>query len=209
MDRQLPANPLSIQLTVTHERLWWQTQQSDEQPERWEVAANIWGMQESDYEARHVGDVSLALADLAMERDLTDAATLGDWTVDFLAALVADPSSGRLHPDLETRFAPGPPHLVVVTNVGVTEPWRGLGLGRALIASALLVFSRYARLAACHVSPVSLQQASAGLGTLLESVGFQRWHDAYVVDLRNPILRETRRRVIREWWPEDEEAGQF
>lgn len=217
MHRELPANPLSIQLTVAHERLWWQTEQTDEQPERWEVSADIWGMEEADYEARHVGDISLALADLAMERNLTDSAMLGDWAVGFIADLVTDSTFGVLHPDLESRFTPGPAHLVVINNVSVTEPWRGHGVGAALTASTLLVFSRYARLAACHVSPhdllstghdpVSAELASARLGMKLESIGFERWHDAYIVDLRSPILREARRRVIRQWWPNDEETG--
>lgn len=219
MNRELPANPLSIQLTVAHERLWWQIEQTNEQPERWEVSANIWGMEETDYEARHVGDISLALADLATERNLIDAAVLGDWAVDFIADLVADSDRGTLHPELERRFTPGPPHLVVVHKISVTEPWRGYGLGAALTASALLVFSRYARLAACHVSPddfadtghdpLSAELANVRLGAMMESIGFQRWHDAYVVDLRSPMLRETRRHVIRQWWQGDEETGPF
>lgn len=217
MSRDLPANPLSIQLTVTHERLWWQVERADEQPERWEVSANIWGMENTEHKARHVGDISLALADLTMERNLIDASVLGDWSMEFIEALVADPARGTLHPDLEQQVSPGPAHLVVVRRISVTRPWRGYGLGAALTASALLVFARYARLAACYVSPenfadtghdsVSADLASVRIGRMLESMGFHRWNDAYVVDLRNPSLLETRRRVITQWWPNDEQTG--
>ncbi|TNC22246.1 hypothetical protein [Amycolatopsis alkalitolerans] len=217
MRRDLPANPLAIQLTAVHERLWWQLERADEQPERWDVSANIWGLEDTDREARHVGDISLALADLTMERTLIDASVLGDWATEFIDALVADPTRGTLHPDLERQVNPGPPHLVVVRRISITRPWRGYGLGAALTASALLLFARYARLAACHVSPenfagtghdpVSADLASVRIGGMLESMGFHHWNGAYVLDLRNPSLLETRRRVITQWWPDDEQTG--
>lgn len=215
MRRDLPANPMSIQLTIAHERLWWQVAPTDDQPERWEISANVWGMEESDDEARHVGDVSLALADLTMERNFVDASVLGEWALEFISDLVADPDRGTLHPDLERQFSPGPPHLVVVRHVSVSEPWRGFGLGAALTASALIVFSRYARLAACRVSPdyfadagdpVSAELASVRIGAAMELMGFRLWRGVYVIDLRSPALHATHRRVTGQWWPSDDEA---
>lgn len=200
MPKEVPANPLAIELSVTHKRLWWQTGRTDEQPERWEVSADIWGVEDADEEERHVGDISLALADLSMRRDINDAAILGDWIIDFIAELVADPALGELHPDLESRFSPGPPHLVVIRHIEISEPWRGVGLGKVLTASVLRTFARYARLAACYPDPAKL--SGGPVGEKLEHLGFHRWRDAYVVDLRAPSLEEASTEVIGRWWTE-------
>lgn len=197
MPRDLPANPLAIQLSVVHERLWWQTGRTDEQPERWEVSADVWGLEDADEEARHVGDISLALADLTTKRTLSDAAILGDWAVEFFARLVADTALGALHPDLEGQISPGPPNVVVIRHVEIAKPWRGVGLSKALTASVLRTFARYARLGACCPSPPQLY------GEKLEHLGFRRWRGVYVVDPRAPSLQEASTDVIGQWWPED------
>lgn len=202
----LPADPLSIRLRISREGLWWQIDGDPEQPERWTVTATA---ETAVHEARRVGDISLAIAALTADHDLFDAAVLGGWVPDFLADAVADPGHGTLLPELEERISPGPPHLVVLRRVTISEPWRGHGLGAALMAGALCVFARYARFAASHVSSavfsapgqdhLSAELASLRVGRMLESIGFRRWRDVHILDLRNPSLLDARSPLLDRW----------
>jgi len=207
----LPANPLSIELTVSHRRLWWHITEEDEQPEQWNVSADVWRLGQCSEAERHVADIKLAVADLSGEQNLLDSVGLGEWALEFIAETVTEPT-GRLHHDLEERISPGPPRLVVLRRIVVAEPWRGHGLGPVLIASALRITAPTARLAACRVSPtdfpcpgqdrVTAELASLRAGAMLERIGFQRWRDVHIVDLRSQSLVDAGIDLMRRWWPQ-------
>ncbi|HJQ46568.1 MAG TPA: hypothetical protein VJ870_09645 [Amycolatopsis sp.] len=197
MQPNLPANPLSIELSFRHERLWWQIDDDDGQPELWRVSAGLWGLDRSVEDARHVATIDLAVAGLTVEPDLFDTAVLGEWAPEFFADAVIDPD--RLQPDLEARIDAGPPRIVVLRRVQLAERWRGHGLGSALIASALRVMASNARFAACQVSPDEL--GGVRTARMLERIGFFRWRGVHVVGLRSAALLDVHRRLIDEWWP--------
>lgn len=210
----LPANPLSIELTISHRRLWWHTAEEDEQPEQWDVSADIWRLGACCDTARHVADINLAVADLSGEQNLLDSVALGEWAMEFIAETVIEPT-GRLHHEIERRISPGPPRLVVLRRVVVAEPWRGHGLGAVLIASALRILAPTARLAACRVSPadfhcpggdrVDAELASLRAGAMLERIGFERWREVHIIDLRRPSLMDAGVDLMRRWWPTRDE----
>ncbi|MEU0469549.1 MULTISPECIES: hypothetical protein [Amycolatopsis] len=211
----LPANPLSIELELKHRRFWWQIDDEDEQPEQWDARAEVSELDVCPDELRHVGDIALVIADLTKERNLLDSVVLGEWALEFIAETVIDPDQGKLHPELDARISQGPPRMVILRRIELTEPWRGHGLGAALIASALRILSPNARLAACRVSPldfalpgadrITAELSSLRAGAMLESIGFQRWRGVHLVDLRNPALVDARMELLDQWWPGQDE----
>lgn len=204
---QLPANPMSISLAITHRRLWWQTDDDDHMPERWHVSADVGELGACPNGHRHVGDIELVIADLRRERNLLDSAELGEWALEFIADTVVDSESGRLQPELDARISEGAARMVIVRDFELAAAWRGHGLGALLIAGALRSLARAARLAACRVSPadflhvtadrVAAELASARIGAMLEKIGFLRWHGVHVIDLRDPALVDVRLDVDR------------
>ncbi|TNC22233.1 hypothetical protein [Amycolatopsis alkalitolerans] len=215
MSPALPANPLSIELTVSHRRLWWHVAEEDEQPELWDVSADIWRIGLCPDDERHVADINLAVADLSGEQNLMDSVGLGEWALEFIAETVIEPG-GRLHHDLERWITPGPPRLVVLRRITVSEPWRGHGLGGVLIASALRIMAPSGRLAACRVSPADFhcpgqdrmcaELASLRAGAMLERIGFRRWREVHIIDLRSPSLVDAGIDMMRQWWPHRNES---
>lgn len=215
-DPALPAGPLSIELTLSHRRLWWRIDDEDEQPEQWHASADVSPPTPCPEELRHVGDISLAIADLTRERNLLDSVVLGEWAIEFIAETVIEPAHGKLHPELDRELSAGPPRMVIVRRVELTEAWRGHGLGSALIAGTLRILAPNARLAACRVSPldfpcaddrVSAELASIRGGAMLEHIGFRRWNGVHIVDLRDPALVDARMAVLGEWWPRSDRRG--
>jgi GNAT superfamily N-acetyltransferase len=211
----LPANPLSIQLTLSHRRFWWRIDDEDEQPERWDASADVPDPEPCPEGARHVGDIALVLADLARERNLLDSGALGEWALEFIAETVIDPAEGTLHPELDAQLTPGPPRMIILRRIELAEPWRGHGLGAALIAATLRTLAPAARLGACRVSPlefpcpgdrVAAELASLRAGAMLERIGFRRWRGVHVVDLREPALLDARMDLLAQWWPSRPEA---
>ncbi|MQA10722.1 MAG: hypothetical protein GEU98_19645 [Pseudonocardiaceae bacterium] len=213
MAPDLPANPLSIELTVRHRRLWWHIDDEDHLPERWDVSADVGAFRPCPDNARHVADISLAIADLTQGRNLLDSVTLGEWALEFIAETVIDTAEGRLLPDLDVRIAAGTPRMVILRDVTLTPLWRGHGLGGSLIAGALRTLAHAARLAACRVSPtdflpvspdrVSAELASVRIAEMLERIGFERWNGVHIVDLQNPALLDARMELLTRWWPYD------
>lgn len=205
--KQLPANPLSINLKFEHERLWWQTDDEDHMPERWSVSADV-AVTPCAQENRHVADFSLVIADLHRERNLLDAPDLGDWAMEFIAETLIDPAQGRLHPDLDNRITPGVARMVIVRHVVLAPPWQGHGLGGALLAGALRALAPGARLAVARVSPldflasspdkVSAELASIRFGALLERIGFEQWREVHFVDLQHPQLLDARMEMFEQ-----------
>lgn len=181
-----PQDPLSIRLSVSYQGLWWQV--GGEHPDRWIITATA---PAGAGETRRVGEISLAIADLTAGHDLFDAAALGDWAVEFLGDAVADPIHGTLVAELEEQISVGPPYLVVLRNITVSEAWRGHGLCAPLTAGALLLFARYTRLAVCRASPTGL--------AALEATGFRRWGDVHIIDVRSPALPDVRNRALDRW----------
>ncbi|WP_199433242.1 hypothetical protein [Qaidamihabitans albus] len=207
----LPANPLSIRLSITHERLWWHIDDEDHLPERWDVSADVWELDRCPEAVRHVGDISLVIADLHRDRNLLDSVALGEWALEFIAETVLDSTDGRLHPELDARLPAGPSRMVILRHISLTTEWRGHGLGGPLIAGALRTLAPTARLATCRVSPldfrstcpdrVSAELASVRMAGMLERIGFHRWRDVHIVDLHNPALLEARMSLLDHWWP--------
>jgi GNAT superfamily N-acetyltransferase len=198
----LPANPLSIELTLSHRRFWWQIDDEDEQPEQWTASADVCGQARCPTHLRHVGEISVAIAGLDTPRTILDAVVLGEWAEDFLAAAVSDPTRAGLGPELADKFCPGPPRVVILRRIGLAEPWRGHGLGAGLIASTLRILAPVARFAACQVTlgdvtppgtePVAAEFAAARLRAMLERIGFWRWRGVHLVDLHAAALYDAR-----------------
>ncbi|WP_435581601.1 GNAT family N-acetyltransferase [Amycolatopsis thermoflava] len=212
----LPANPLSIELTLTHRRFWWQIDDEDEQPEQWDVSADISELDICPHGFEHVGDIKLAIADLTSERNLLDSVVLGEWALEFIAETVIDPDQGKLHPELDGMINDGPPRMVIVRSIDVEPVWRGHGLGAALTASALRILAPNARLAACRVSPIDFlkvnrndreaaEMTSLRAGAMLERIGFRQWRGVHVVDLKDPALVDARMDLVDQWWPQPDD----
>ncbi|GAB2959921.1 hypothetical protein GCM10027097_06000 [Amycolatopsis acidiphila] len=211
----LPASPLSIELNLSHRRFWWQIDDEDEQPEQWHASADISPLDVCPEELRHVGDISLVIADLTKERNLLDSVVLGEWALEFIAETVIDPDEGKLHPELDKQISPGPPRMVILRRVELVEGWRGHGLGAALVASALRILAPDARIGACRVSPldfpspggrVAAELASVRAGAMLEGIGFRRWNGVHIIDLRDPALLDARMEILDQWWPESDSS---
>ncbi|HJQ46588.1 MAG TPA: hypothetical protein VJ870_09745 [Amycolatopsis sp.] len=205
-----PGNPLSIELTVSHRRLFWHSADEDDYPERWDASADV-SLPKAYADAdRHVADIRFLIADLTGERNLLDSLGPGEWAVEFLAETVLD-RAGRLRPELGAAISTGPPRMAILRHVVVAERWRGRGLAAGLIAGALRILAPAARLAVCRVSAadfarthpdrMSAELAGVRAGLMLERIGFRRWHGAHVIDLRNPDLRDARLESLDQWWP--------
>ncbi|WP_146771123.1 hypothetical protein [Prauserella muralis] len=207
----LPANPLSIRLSIKHERLWWHIDDEDHLPERWEVSADVWAGEGCPDHVRHVADISLVIADLRRERNLLDSVALGEWALEYIAETVLDSSDGRLHPDLDAQISDGAPRMVILRDVRLAPHWRGHGLAAPLIAGTLRTLAHSTRLAACRVSPadfraacpdrISAELASVRMAAMLERIGFYPWRGVHVLDLRNPSLLEARMSLLDNWGP--------
>jgi GNAT superfamily N-acetyltransferase len=212
---EMPGNPLSIELTISNRSLWWHIADDDDQPERWDVSADVWALDNVPDHVRHVGDIELVVADLTGEQNLLDSIEMGQWALEFIAEIVIEPS-GRLHRELDQRISDGPPRMVVVRHVTVADGWRGHGLGPVLLAGALRRVSPTARLAACRVSPTDFQRAgedrlqaefqSVRAAAMLERIGFTRWREVHILDLRDPALIDAGIDVVQRWWPNPKEG---
>lgn len=208
---ELPANPMSVELTVSHRMLWWQTVADDDMPEHWQVSADVWPLDVCPAEHRHVADVQLVVADLHGDRNLLDAMELGEWAIEFIAETVLDLAAGTLLPDLDQRIGAGPPRMVIVCWFELAQAWRGHGLAAPLVAAALERFSNNARLAVCRLSPadfvsrgldrVSAELSCLRIGALLEGIGFFRWNGVHVVDLKNQGLIDASLGPLERWGP--------
>lgn len=203
----LPANPMSIQLTVTHERLWWHVDEDDEQPEQWSVSADVWRLDRCYDDLRHVADMSIAIADLHRSWHVVNPVAVGEWALKFIAETVVDLAEGRLLSEVDTQISDGPARMLILRDFRLTEPWRGHGLAGPLVASALRMLAPWARLAACRVSPadfacgdqVAAELASVRVGGLLERIGFRLWRDVHIVDLNDHALRDARMDFFDRW----------
>lgn len=90
----LPANPQAIELTIQHRRPWWQTDDGDHRPERWHVSSDVSENAACPAKHRHVGDLSLVIADLHRDHNLLDAVEVGEWALEFMAEIVIDRANG-------------------------------------------------------------------------------------------------------------------
>jgi GNAT superfamily N-acetyltransferase len=202
---------MSIELTVCNRQLWWQTQDDEVRPEHWEVSADIWRTSFCPPDQRHVGDISLLVAELHPEWNLLDSFELDEWMVEFIAETVLNLGDGTLVPELDAQISPGMPRMVILRHFELAEPWRGHGLAAPLVAATLERFSRTARLAVCHLTPVdfmsecseriSAELACVRLGALLERIGFYPWKEVHVLDLRNTALIDCALGLIEQWVP--------
>jgi hypothetical protein len=215
VEPNLPANPLSIELTLSQRRLWWQA--GDSAPERWTVSADLWDLDLCIDTERHVADLDVAVVDYGGRPKSRDSTVLGDWVPGFVREAVADSDGGRLHPELEARISAGPARIAVLGWIEIAEPWSGHGFAAALTASTLRALGQAARLGVCRVTPeevgarcdmdeVSAELASARLGEMLNRAGFFCWRGTHLVDLRSPGLREAGAELLRRWWPAGAEA---
>ncbi|WP_123788604.1 hypothetical protein [Phytoactinopolyspora halophila] len=199
-----PANPMSIELTFGHRRFWWQDNDNPP-PHHVDVSADVWEYIECPPELRHVGDLTLAIADLEYPSSELDSVSVGEHAMMFLTQRGVSPD-GTLHPDLDDLISPGPPRAIVLRWVELSSYWRGRGVGPGLVAAALTTFKKSARLGLCHLTAADIEEYYPDrsdaeemvehLATLLKSLGFIPWGDAYVIDLRNDSLTQARRRTI-------------
>lgn len=214
----LPANPMSIELTIAHRQLWWQPSEEDDQPESWDVWARVWAREVCPPEQRHVGKISLSVADLGRDRNLLDSIELGDWSVEFIAETVLDLAEGTLVPELDEQISEGTPRMVILSWIELAQAWRGHGLAGPLTAAALERFSRTARLAVCRISPADFmpdypdrfaaELATVRLGGMLEQIGFFLWKGVYVIDLRDQALIDASLALLERWGPySDQQRG--
>lgn len=209
----LPANPLSIELTLGHRRLWWHVEEQDEDPEPWDISADVWEPNPCPDGLRHVGDISVVITDVPRRRSLLDTVALGERIHDFLAEAVVG-EHRRLHPELDARLCPGPERFVIVRRVEIAEEWQGHGLAGSLLACTLRMLSKTARLAVAgptkadfadeDLDEMSAEFAGARVTGLLERIGFWRWRGVHVVDLRSDRLLAARQDLLDLWWPDDD-----
>lgn len=204
----LPATPLAIELCVRRSQPWWEPDGRDG-VQRWHVAADVNRLIPCGEVFRHVADLDLDVVDLRHPAARDDLRLRARRCAD---ECVADYQTGRLHPDLEERIAPGVPRAVMVQSIVVTEPWRGQRLGELLLASTLRLWAQWARLALCRAlpddvvgecpEPVAAELAAMRMAGLLERLGFFLWRDIYVADPASPVLRAVCESVIQMWWPD-------
>jgi GNAT superfamily N-acetyltransferase len=208
---QLPANPLSIELTMTSQDLWWQTKDDTDGLEYWQVSADVWELDPCPPERRHVGLFRLAVAELNSEQNMLDALAVGEWLFEYIAETVLNLSDGRLLPELDAQVSAGVERMVILCGFELEEAWRGHGLAAPLIGATLARFSETARLAVCRVSPadfndecpdrISAELTCLRLGALLERIGFFLWKGVYVVDLKDRALADAGIALFRQWGP--------
>lgn len=208
MTRQIPCDPLSIELAVTHRRLWWQIDEGDVIPQRWEISVDVPTTVDCPAESRHVADISIDQADFGGTQNLLDTLTLEDWALEFIAETILQPPDDDLHPDLDAQISDGPHRMLILRTITLTEPWRGHGLSGPLIASALGVLAPAARLAVCRISPadfgrgndrLSAELASVRMGEMLKRIGFTIWRSLHVLDLTDPVLYAARSALFDRW----------
>lgn len=107
--------------------------------------------------------------------------------------------------------------MVILRDVRIAPAWQGHGFGGVLVAGALRALAPGARLAACRVSPldfarvapdrVSAELASVRMAAMLERIGFRRWRDMHVVDVKSPLLLDARLEVVQRCYPENDHDG--
>ncbi|NED96411.1 hypothetical protein G1H11_13955 [Phytoactinopolyspora alkaliphila] len=202
---------MSVELTISHSRLWWQPEGEDEQPAHWNVSADVWPMTRCADRYRHVADIAVSVADISPELSLLDSIDLGDWSTEFIAETVLDLAKGSLVSELDRRVSQGPERMLILNRVEVQPAWRGHGLAGPLTAAALHRFSQMARLAVCRLSPadfmdaapdrITAELASLRLGGMLERIGFFLWNGVYVVDLRSTELIDASLEPLERWGP--------
>lgn len=39
---------------------------------------------------------------------------------------------------------------------------------------------------------------------MLDGIGFRRWNNVHIVDLRDPALLDARMGILEQWWPESD-----
>jgi GNAT superfamily N-acetyltransferase len=200
---------MSIEVTMSHRRFWWQIDDEDQQPVQWRVSADVSGLDVCPDGLRHVGDIEVVTVDLTAQRTILDTVVLGEWALPFFTEALADLNDGTLHPDLEGRLSAGPPRMAIVRRISLAQRWQGLGLAAPLLASALRIVSPNVRWAACRVSlevSGTVGDLSPGLRALrfrrlLERIGFSEWHDVHVSDLQDTALLDARIPLMERWWP--------
>lgn len=211
----MPATPLAIELTARHRRPWWHVEDRYNSLQRWQISADVGQLVPCGEVFRHVADLAIDLIDLRAERSAVPDHG-GCWVERFVAESVFDQRSGHLHPELEERAGDGLASVVLLRSIRVAECWRGRGLAEVLIAAALRTWAHSARLGVCRVSvddfaelradPVAADLAVARVTDLLERLGFSRWREVHVVDLKHPALVHARFAAAGRWWPDPDDS---
>jgi hypothetical protein len=154
---ELPASPLSIVATAEHESPL--DSLGFEMNHWWRVSASVSRLGACADDARDIGHVHVAIADLRGERGELELPTL-DWGVNFLEGAVADIATGRLMPELEDLIAPGPPTAMVVRSVALQPVWRNSDVGVPLLLKALEMLHRSR--GSPRSTPIRILSASRG-----------------------------------------------
>ena len=210
-DRIPPADPWSIQLTYRHDQRWWFD--ADQEPEAWEVSADIYDDSGTHLEY-HIGDINITALDIYDAADPFGLLDGEDADLGLIAEAIFDPATGRLHPDLDQRLQPLGSRILILNSARLTPSWRGFGLGALLTGTAIRKLSAGARAVICYPAPLDdatpdeavdspedrerRQEAVATLSDVWERLGFEHFRDGvYVLDLNLLTLNERLTRLAQ------------
>lgn len=187
----LPGDPQTIELRYTHRHGLFDT--SLDEPEFWNVTADIYGDDDEPAPGGHVGNLELVrvdpyrLADAALVLDSHDA-DLG-----LIATTVLDGRSGGLNGDLQARLEPHGSDLLILHGIELKAGWRGHGLGVLLAGLAIQRLSGGCQAAVCYPAPLDRDEnsdsdpwdkAAARLATVSGTLGFRHFRNGvHVLDL--------------------------
>jgi hypothetical protein len=181
-----PADPLNVALTVSQSGPAWGVPRL----RRWHATADVEG--DCDERVRHVGHITAWMA-------WPDPVRLDPLParLEFVLQTTFEPTTGRLHPDLDRMVSPAfdTAAVLIITEWELAAPWRGMGLGGVLLSAAVERFRSQVRLAVGRVSPdrfaggrAEAELAAARVGAVLERYGWQRWRGLHVIDTRSDDL---------------------
>jgi hypothetical protein len=212
---------MSIELTMATTQVWWQARQRQEdRPEHWKVSADVWASVACEPQHRHVGDFQLAVVNVNANRHPLDPMELGGWAVEFMEHGLPDGPEDAIFAKRGAQVKGRDPKVAFLRGFKLAGGWQGHGLAGPLIAATLDRFSGIAQLGVCRVSGADFIDDSPGrtsaeltctrVQALLEEIGFYRWREVHVLDLRTWDMSAADLWRLDRWAPaneSDEERG--
>ncbi|MTD57168.1 hypothetical protein [Amycolatopsis pithecellobii] len=209
------VDPLAIASRVEHDR--WLLPVTDPYPALtpWRITAYVDRSlaRNLDIVQREVGHVSLLQVDL--RRDWPDSAELAlpelGATLDFLAEIAADPTTGRLIDELESALSPGPAAAVVVREIKLEFAWREDDLYAPLLSAALDACTSFARVALVNTDPHTdvrrrrfpdpsdRERLATVEADMLENAGFGEYRGYHLASLTDPAYRALNTEIVLSW----------
>lgn len=214
MASTFPANPMAIELNYGYRQQWWQPERGTP-PKHIDISADAWRLAECEPQHRHVGDISLVVADVEDGVNLLDMFTVGESTTRFLMETAVGPDGG-LNPALEQQVGPAPERAAIIRHVEIRPAWREKGVATALLSGVLCMLRPVARFALCSINDNTRHSDdtdtnSTGrrqrLRSSLLKFGFVEWNDVYVVDLGHQAIDDARKASIEHFSAYAKEFG--